>query len=62
MGVGSRLKSSLKAKDYNEKSGNETSYGRWSNIDLEPTPPSQRNWSKWYYFCFQFSIAFSPTT
>lgn len=37
-------------------------YGKWSNIDLEPTPPSQRNWSPWYYFAFQFSIAFSPTT
>jgi nucleobase:cation symporter-1, NCS1 family len=37
-------------------------YGKWSNIDLEPTPPQQRNWSPWYYFAFQFSIAFSPTT
>ncbi|KAF2732661.1 putative allantoin permease [Polyplosphaeria fusca] len=62
MGVGSRLKSSLQAKEYNENSGNETTYGRWSNVDLDPTPPSQRNWSPWYFFAFQFSIAFSPTT
>ncbi|KAK4627328.1 Allantoin permease [Fulvia fulva] len=38
------------------------SYGKWSNADLEPTPPAQRNWSPWYFFAFQFSIAFSPTT
>ncbi|KAF7189030.1 Allantoin permease, partial [Pseudocercospora fuligena] len=38
------------------------SYGKWSNVDLEPTPPEQRNWSPFYYFAFQFSIAFSPTT
>ncbi|CAK1356728.1 Allantoin permease [Cercospora beticola] len=37
-------------------------YGKWSNIDLIPTPPHQRCWSPWYYFAFQFSIAFSPTT
>ncbi|EMF14673.1 allantoin permease [Sphaerulina musiva SO2202] len=45
-----------------ELEGSGLNYGKWSNIDLEPTPPSQRNWSPWYYFAFQFSIAFSPTT
>ncbi|EME82746.1 uncharacterized protein MYCFIDRAFT_80362 [Pseudocercospora fijiensis CIRAD86] len=38
------------------------SCGKWSNVDLEPTPPERRNWSPFYYFAFQFSIAFSPTT
>lgn len=37
-------------------------YEKWSNIDLKPTPPEERNWSPLYYFSFQFSIAFSPTT
>src|ERR1700712_4367163 len=35
---------------------------RWSNKDLDPTPPEQRTWSSWSFFAFQFSIAFSPTT
>ncbi|KAH8660291.1 putative allantoin permease [Xylariales sp. PMI_506] len=38
------------------------SFGRWSNKDLDPTPPSQRRWTSWSFFAFQFSIAFSPTT
>ncbi|KAF9875176.1 allantoin transport [Colletotrichum karsti] len=37
-------------------------FGRWSNIDLDPTPPEQRTWNSWSFFAFQFSIAFSPTT
>ncbi|KAI5359394.1 Putative purine-cytosine permease [Septoria linicola] len=45
-----------------EEDAGATDYGKWSNIDLEPTPPEQRNWSPWFYFAFQFSIAFSPTT
>ncbi|KAF2769609.1 hypothetical protein EJ03DRAFT_241149, partial [Teratosphaeria nubilosa] len=32
------------------------------NIDLSPSPPTQRAWSPSHYFAFQFSIAFSPTT
>jgi nucleobase:cation symporter-1, NCS1 family len=24
--------------------------GRWSNRDLEPTPPEERTW-KWYVYC-----------
>lgn len=45
-----------------EGGGDAKKYGKWSNVDLEPTPPEQRNWSPLYYFAFQFSIAFSPTT
>lgn len=37
-------------------------FGKLSNIDLAPTPPQQRKWSALYFLCFQFSIAFSPTT
>ncbi|EED19108.1 allantoin permease, putative [Talaromyces stipitatus ATCC 10500] len=37
-------------------------FGKWSNKDLDPSPPSQRTWSAWSFFAFQFSIAFSPTT
>lgn len=37
-------------------------YGKWSNKDLDPTPPEQRLWTSWSFFAFQFSIAFSPTT
>ncbi|QKX63280.1 uncharacterized protein TRUGW13939_10449 [Talaromyces rugulosus] len=37
-------------------------FGRWSNKDLDPSPPQQRTWSAWSFFAFQFSIAFSPTT
>ena len=37
-------------------------FGRWSNIDLDPTPPPQRMWNSWSFFAYQFSIAFSPTT
>jgi NCS1 family nucleobase:cation symporter-1 len=58
----SRLAKALQAKQTNDDSHQEKSHGRWSNIDLEPTPPAKRNWSSWYFFAFQFSIAFSPTT
>jgi NCS1 family nucleobase:cation symporter-1 len=37
-------------------------FGKWSNKDLDPTPPEQRTWNSWSFFAFQFSIAFSPTT
>ena len=37
-------------------------FGSWSNRDLDPSPPSQRIWTPWSFFAFQFSIAFSPTT
>lgn len=37
-------------------------FGSWSNKDLDPSPPSQRVWTPWSFFAFQFSIAFSPTT
>ncbi|KAL1835763.1 hypothetical protein VTK73DRAFT_5422 [Phialemonium thermophilum] len=37
-------------------------HSRWSNPDLDPTPPVQRSWSSLSFFAFQFSIAFSPTT
>ena len=59
----SRFARALKAKQTSEdKDDGATTHGRWSNIDLEPTPPTSRNWSGWYFFAFQFSIAFSPTT
>uniref|UniRef100_A0A093UQF2 Allantoin permease n=1 Tax=Talaromyces marneffei PM1 TaxID=1077442 RepID=A0A093UQF2_TALMA len=45
--------------DDGEESGQ---FGKWSNKDLDPSPPSQRTWSAWSFFAFQFSIAFSPTT
>lgn len=62
-----RLRNAIQVHRPTEQAETETetsglNYGKWSNIDLEPTPPSQRNWSPWYYFAFQFSIAFSPTT
>ncbi|KAL4799482.1 permease for cytosine/purines, uracil, thiamine, allantoin-domain-containing protein [Aspergillus venezuelensis] len=37
-------------------------FGKWSNKDLDPSPPEQRTWKGWSFFAFQFSIAFSPTT
>ncbi|KAL2817985.1 permease for cytosine/purines, uracil, thiamine, allantoin-domain-containing protein [Aspergillus cavernicola] len=37
-------------------------FGKWSNKDLDPSPPEQRTWTSWSFFAFQFSIAFSPTT
>jgi len=37
-------------------------FGKWSNKDLDPSPPEARGWRWWYFFAFQFSIAFSPTT
>jgi NCS1 family nucleobase:cation symporter-1 len=46
----------------NMKKNEANGQGTWSNIDLDPTPPGQRNWSAWYFFAFQFSISFSPTT
>lgn len=60
----SKLRSAVKvnATHQQKDEDGERDFGRWSNIDLQPTPPSQRNWSPWYYFAFQFSIAFSPTT
>ncbi|OQO02910.1 hypothetical protein B0A48_11193 [Cryoendolithus antarcticus] len=57
-----RVLHALRAKQTNEEVDGEASYGKWSNVDLEPTPPTARNWSGWYFFAFQFSIAFSPTT
>jgi NCS1 family nucleobase:cation symporter-1 len=46
----------------NMKKNEANGQGTWSNVDLDPTPPPQRNWSAWYFFAFQFSISFSPTT
>jgi NCS1 family nucleobase:cation symporter-1 len=61
--LSARLKQAVETRETNEAGGREKQpYGRLSNIDLEPTPPQQRNWSGWHYFAFQFSIAFSPTT
>jgi NCS1 family nucleobase:cation symporter-1 len=49
-----------------DKSGGDVSesgqFGKWSNKDLDPSPPEQRTWTFWSFFAFQFSIAFSPTT
>ncbi|ORY67235.1 putative allantoin permease [Pseudomassariella vexata] len=58
----SRLRHVLRTKGTNGTEGHEKPYGKLSNEDLTPTPPSQRNWSPMYFFAFQFSIAFSPTT
>lgn len=61
--MASRLARMLRAdQTHDDLHKEESAYGRWSNVDLEPTPPVQRNWSSWYFFAFQFSIAFSPTT
>lgn len=60
--MSSRLASILQAKRTNDDNPEKPSHGRWSNVDLEPTPPAKRNWSSLYFFAFQFSIAFSPTT
>ncbi|KAI1340688.1 putative allantoin permease [Xylariaceae sp. FL0016] len=57
-----RVREVIHTKASNEEGTNERPYGKLSNVDLEPTPPSQRSWSPWYFFAFQFSIAFSPTT
>lgn len=59
-----KLNEKVKAQETQQPdgSGMAKDYGRWSNVDLEPTPPAQRKWSPWYFFAFQFSIAFSPTT
>jgi hypothetical protein len=46
----------------NMKKNEANGQGTWSNVDLDPTPPEQRNWSAWHFFAFQFSISFSPTT
>jgi hypothetical protein len=46
----------------NMKKNEAKGQGTWSNVDLDPTPPQQRNWSAWHFFAFQFSISFSPTT
>ncbi|KAF2091730.1 hypothetical protein K490DRAFT_9817, partial [Saccharata proteae CBS 121410] len=35
---------------------------KWSNADLDASPPAQRKWSAWYFFAFQFSIPLSPLT
>lgn len=48
--------------DNNEPEEQKSKFGRWSNKDLDPSPPSQRIWNSWSFFCYQFSIAFSPTT
>ncbi|KUJ19518.1 putative allantoin permease [Mollisia scopiformis] len=63
--MASRLRHILKTKESAGSDDGETdrkSYGPLSNKDLEPTPPDERNWSPLYFFAFQFSIAFSPTT
>jgi nucleobase:cation symporter-1, NCS1 family len=60
--VRSRVATALEVKHSQTEITGSQSYGKWSNKDLEPTPPVQRNWSGWYFFAFQFSIAFSPTT
>ncbi|KAI0475176.1 putative allantoin permease [Xylariaceae sp. FL0804] len=57
-----RLKEAARTPESNDETTSERPYGKLSNVDLEPTPPSQRRWSAWYFFAFQFSIAFSPTT
>ncbi|ORX92644.1 putative allantoin permease [Clohesyomyces aquaticus] len=62
MGIRSRFANALKVKGHEIENGTGKSYDRWSNVDLEPTKPEQRNWAGWYFFAFQFSIAFSPTT
>lgn len=60
--MASRPARMLRADQTHDDQKEKSAYGRWSNVDLEPTPPAQRNWSSWYFFAFQFSIAFSPTT
>ncbi|KAL4969928.1 nucleobase cation symporter-1 family protein [Aspergillus stella-maris] len=46
----------------NESESKAGKFGKWSNKDLDPSPPEQRKWTRWSFFAFQFSIAFSPTT
>lgn len=62
MGLTSRMAHAIKVQETIDPDSSDKSYGRLSNVDLDPTPPQQRNWSGWYFFAFQFSIAFSPTT
>lgn len=58
-----RLLDSLKVRNDSGNGQYESGqFGRWSNKDLDPSPPQQRTWSAWSFFAFQFSIAFSPTT
>ncbi|KAK4504064.1 hypothetical protein PRZ48_004979 [Zasmidium cellare] len=57
-----RLDNLIRVKETQDEREDGKTYGRWSNVDLEPTPPEQRKWNAWYFFAFQFSIAFSPTT
>lgn len=52
----------LKVSSNSDDGGESGQFGKWSNKDLDPSPPSQRIWSAWSFFAFQFSIAFSPTT
>lgn len=52
----------LKVSNNSDNGGESGQFGKWSNKDLDPSPPSQRIWSAWSFFAFQFSIAFSPTT
>ncbi|SPN99079.1 related to uracil permease [Cephalotrichum gorgonifer] len=56
-----RLLEAVQVKN-NESGSSKSKFGKWSNIDLDPTPPSQRIWTSWSFFAYQFSIAFSPTT
>lgn len=60
--VFSRVHDLIRVKETQEGRGEGKTYGKWANVDLEPTPPHQRKWNAWYFFAFQFSIAFSPTT
>jgi nucleobase:cation symporter-1, NCS1 family len=57
-----RLRKAIEVKRSANEDTDAKTYGKWSNIDLEPTPPVQRNWTPLYFFAFQFSVAFSPTT
>ncbi|TVY92104.1 Uracil permease [Lachnellula willkommii] len=33
---------------------------KWGNEDLDPSPPSARNWTHWNYFAFFWAVSFNP--
>jgi len=41
-----------------DEHGHPTSTHRWSNVDLDPTPPAKRNWRWWNYVLFYWGLSF----